>query len=218
MESELLQTLKNSGILSSYQFLKLSVAETKNNKLHCSESVGGSLQNWLILVVSDGHVGPALAVLPYLKENMDVTIKLQGDPSYLPDLPKLLKCVASHIHLFPEVKPEHLQRLPSLEGSSGITLYIYDVSDAEIKWANEVVRVLCPDQGEYDSLVFPRSQLTSDGCRALVVALADHGTPPGRITLSSTLEVFSKNIISDDIPPLTLTTRKTLRCKFIMLS
>nr|XP_045606230.1 uncharacterized protein LOC123763219 [Procambarus clarkii]XP_045606231.1 uncharacterized protein LOC123763219 [Procambarus clarkii]XP_045606232.1 uncharacterized protein LOC123763219 [Procambarus clarkii]XP_045606233.1 uncharacterized protein LOC123763219 [Procambarus clarkii] len=162
----------------------------------------------------EGHLSSS-AVIPNTVEQLDLSAATGSSNPALPNLDHLSNLFHLDIHILRGVIPKHLQPLPSLpERSSGITLNLYDVGDMDVEWANEVVRALCPIKSkEYDSLVFWRSQLSADGCKTLVKALAD----PPSIKLEDTLKVSSKTLNTTDQEVLLKHTKKNLRCKFTLL-
>nr|XP_027225639.1 uncharacterized protein LOC113817750 [Penaeus vannamei]XP_027225640.1 uncharacterized protein LOC113817750 [Penaeus vannamei]XP_027225641.1 uncharacterized protein LOC113817750 [Penaeus vannamei] len=62
-----------------------------------------------------------------------------------------------------------LQPLPHIRDS--LRLYLSHVGDSDIKWVAKTCLALKPPSKEYTNLRFPRSDLTTKGCRKLVQAL-----------------------------------------------
>ncbi|XP_042205840.1 uncharacterized protein LOC121855080 [Homarus americanus] len=118
------------------------------------------------------------------------------------------------VHLLPGVDPNDLECLPSQPISSGIKLFLYNVDDTKVEWANRVVRALYPVQGKYTGLVFKRNQLSPKGCKDLVDALANNDTLKGKIEVEH-LDISSQSITSTDNTELpSYTKRKLPKCNF----
>lgn len=162
------------------------------------------------LIHLEGHF-TSRVTLPNSLIRLDLSAAPDSDPA-LPRLQHLTRLCHLDVHVSRAVNPEHLRQLPSV-GRSGIRLHLYHVDDSGVEWSSRVVRVLKPTTEFLNSLCFPSSELSPEGCKDLVETLADSTVKGGKVKVEQ-IEVSSRSITDGDLPSLAQHTKKKLECKF----
>ncbi|XP_063607784.1 uncharacterized protein LOC134782301 [Penaeus indicus] len=155
--------------------------------------------------------------LPNMVEGLSLAIK--DDQHYKELIPAFtgLLSVAPRLcflwlHITSDTDFSILQPLPYIRGS--LRLYLSHVGDGDIKWAANTCLALKPPSKEYTNLRFPRSNLTTKGCRKLLQALVK-----ARVTLAfGGVWVSSTNILHEEeeevVRSLTKSCKDILGCNF----
>ncbi|XP_068231202.1 uncharacterized protein [Palaemon carinicauda] len=115
------------------------------------------------------------------------------------------------IHVMKGVSPKVLKPLPVVKpvsNESG-TIWLSNINDDDVVDAAQVIKALYPDNMKFQSIMFPRCELSLEGFQHLLTNLNKH-----KVKISKTVKSDSKVLALTDVPTVRTLCKDLFNCSF----